>query len=116
MKLPHLSSARAAHKTGPRRRGQRGYALLTVLLFAVIGLTALASALQWTNQTSMLNERAAESRTALMAAEAATEKVISAMTADFQKGGETMVWNNVGSYSGLVPSPAKRTAWSSAGL
>ena len=112
MKLPHLSSARAAHKTGQRRRGQRGYALLTVLLFAVIGLTALASALQWTNQTSMLNERAAESRTALMAAEAATEKVISAMTADFQKGGETMVWNNVGSYSALVPSPTESSYWS----
>ena len=96
----------------PARHGERAYAMLTVMLFAMVGLAALASALQWTNQSAMLNERTSESRSALMAAEAATEKIIAAMTADFQRGGEAAVWANVANYSASVPTPAESPWWS----
>ena len=91
--------------------GSSGYALLTVMIFSSIGLLALGTAMQWTNQSALLNERATESRSALMAAEATTEKVAAAMSADFQRGGETLVHANTATYTGLLPTAAENPYW-----
>ncbi len=100
-----MNLRRSNHRASP------GYALLTVMIFASVGLLALGTAMQWTNQSAMLNERSVEHRAALLAAEAATEKVIAAMSADFQRGGENLVHANTPAYAALVPSPAEDAFW-----
>ncbi|GDY23419.1 hypothetical protein LBMAG56_47660 [Verrucomicrobiota bacterium] len=100
-----------AAPSGFHRRGSAGYALLTVMIFSSIGLLALGTAMQWTNQSAMLNERATESRAALLAAEATTEKVVAAMSADFQRGGETLVHANTPAYTALLPTAAEDPYW-----
>ncbi len=81
------------------------------MIFSSIGLLALATAMQWTNQSAMLNERATEHRAALMAAEATTEKVAAAISADFQRGGETLVHANTAAYAALLPTAAENPHW-----
>jgi hypothetical protein len=92
-------------------RGQRGYSLLVVLLFATISLLVLGSALQWSMTNSHLNDRSNQHFNTAAAAEAATEKVIASLSRDYQSQGESLVWANIANYRFLTPGTNESQSW-----
>lgn len=96
-----------------KNKGKRGgYALMMVLFFAAVGLMALGGALQWTSTTVSLTDRNNEYYRTLAAAEAATEKVLSAVSRDYYLQGESQVYNNMANYAQLVPLTSENAIWS----
>ena len=93
------------------RRLQAGYALLMVLLFGTISILVLATAMRRTMNTANLNERNNAYTVNLSAAEAATEKVIARMMADYELGADTLVSNNLSAYRSMVPSASESPYW-----
>lgn len=99
-------------KTSPKKSGrQSGYALLIVLVFASLSLLTLGGALNWTSTTAKTTDRNNRYFTALAAAEAATEKVLSRVSRDFQNDGESLVYSSLGSYRSLVPTSGECSYW-----
>lgn len=95
------------------RQGERGYALIMVMLFMAISLTILSSTMSRTTNTSLLNERNNQYSTSMSAAEAATEKVLARMITDYRLGGESRAYNNLDSYKQSVPTSSENAYWSS---
>jgi hypothetical protein len=95
--------------SGLRRKS--GYALVLVVGFAAISLVTLAGLMSWSNTNTRLIERNNQFFSSQLAAEAATEKVLSQVASDFQAGGEAAVYANLANYRLLVPTPAETTAW-----
>lgn len=97
--------------------GERaGYALMMVMFFSAIGLMAVGGALQWTSTTANVTERNNQYYRTQAAAEAATEKVLSALSKDYYNFGEGQVYNNLSSYSQLVPTSAEDSIWTDFGF
>ena len=94
----------------PRRSG--GYALVTVMFFTSVALLAVASVMHRTATTALNNDRNNRVFTAAAAAEAATEKILTRVTADYKRGGEGAVYENLASYQALVPTSAESPFWS----
>ncbi|HMP83528.1 MAG TPA: hypothetical protein PKA41_12580 [Verrucomicrobiota bacterium] len=96
----------------PSRRGTSGgYALLIVLAIGAVSAVILAASLTHTINTATLNERNNQSVANLNAAEAAVEKVVARMLADFRSGGEDAVQNNLESYREMVPTGDEDPHW-----
>ena len=93
----------------PRRKG---YALVLVLCFLGISALMLGGILNWCSQLGTQVERNNRYNRTLAAAEAATEKVLSRISKDFQGGGEAIVYDNLGQYRTMVPSSAEDGYWS----
>ena len=95
-----------------------GYALVMVLFFASLSMLALGSALQWASSSAIQTERQNRYLTSVAAAEAATEKVLARVTADYKNGGESAVYSSLQTYRGLVPTAGTgaRTSVSGAGF
>jgi hypothetical protein len=85
---------------------------MLVLIFLGIGLLMLANALTWTSTTASLTQRNNQYYNAAAAAEAATEKVLSQMSRDFQGQGQSLVDVNVPNYQAAVPTIAESGIWS----
>lgn len=94
-----------------RQNLNRGYALLIVLVMGGISLMALGGALNWTASTADLTSRNNEYFRTVAAAEAATEKVVSRITRDFQTGGEGSVYTSLNTYRALTPTVAESAYW-----
>lgn len=94
-----------------RLRHRAGYALVLVVGFTAVSLMTLAALMQWSSTNSKLIERNNQYSIAQAAAEAATEKVLSQMSADFQNDGEVALWANLANYQQLVPTPGESGAW-----
>lgn len=92
-------------------RPQRGYALMLVLVFTGISLLLLSSAMDWTSQTARLTDRTIEYYNTQYAAEAATEKVLGRLVRDYKTGGETLVYNSLSTYAGMVPTSDENANW-----
>lgn len=95
----------------PRRTDRDGYALVMVMLITAMALLVLSGAMNWTSQTSMLNERNNQLSTSLFAAEAATEKILTRMARDYETSGDATVFANVATYQGLVPTTNESSYW-----
>lgn len=93
-------------------RRQRAYALMMVLIFSGISLLFLGAAMDWTTTSANLNERYNQYVSTQLAAEAATEKVVSAMLKDFDNYGQAGIANNLNSYKSMVPSSSEDSFWS----
>lgn len=93
------------------RNAKSGYALVMVLFFAGISILALGSAMNWTSSSAIQTERNNRYFTGVSAAEAATEKVLSRVTADYRAGGESVVYANLASYRNLVPTVMESSFW-----
>ena len=93
----------------PRRKG---YALVLVLCFLGISALMLGGILSWCSQLGTQVERNNRYNRTLAAAEAATEKVLSRISKDFQGGGEAVVGQNLAQYRTMVPSAAEDAYWS----
>jgi hypothetical protein len=93
-----------------------GYALMMVMFFSAIGLMAVGGALRWTSTTADLTERNNQYYRTQAAAEAATEKVLSAISKDYYFYGEGQVYNNLSSYAQLVPTATEDSIWTDFGF
>jgi hypothetical protein len=95
------------------RTREKGWALLIVMSLAATGLLLMASVLSWANQNASVTARNSETLTTTYAAEAATEKALSAMVQDDQDWGEGMVFtkSSAGSYSSLIPTAGDSSYW-----
>jgi hypothetical protein len=86
---------------------ERGSALAMVLVLSVVSLLILASIVGWSSTNATLSHRTTEYYRAVALAEAATEKVITHIAADYQKGGDAEVKRNVESYKTKIPTEAE---------
>ena len=98
------------NRKGPHSSND-GYALVMVLFFASLSMLALGSALQWASSSAIQTERQNRYLTSVAAAEAATEKVLARVTADYKNGGESAVYSSLQTYRGLVPTAAESPFW-----
>lgn len=93
-----------------RSARQRGSTLAVVLVLSAVTLLVLTSALSWVSTNTTLAQRNNEYFRTTAVAEAATEKVIARITADYKRGGDRYVIDNAGTYAGLVPTAADSAA------
>jgi len=75
-----------------------------VLVLSTATLLVLASTLQWTTTNTTLSTRNNEYYKTVAIAEAATEKVITRISSDYQLGGEARVFANLDNDRTLVPT------------
>lgn len=83
---------------------QRGSTLAVVMVLCAVTLLVLTSALSWVSTNTTLSQRNNEYFRSTAVAEAATEKIISRITSDYKRGGDSYVIDNVATYAGLVPT------------
>jgi hypothetical protein len=95
----------------PPKPGQTGSALMLTMVMTGVALAILAGAMTWSANSTRLTHRSIQYTRSIAAAEAATEKVLSRMTKDFQAGGEKVVRNNADSYRKMVPTTADSLFW-----
>lgn len=88
-----------------------GYALVTVLIFSLMGLLMLGGALQWSSTEIRNVARNNQYRLAQAAAEAAHEKVMSHILKDYKLGDLARVAANMGTYPTNVPAPSEHAMW-----
>jgi hypothetical protein len=89
-----------------------GYALMIVLFFSAIGLLLLATTLRRSSVNSSLTNRRNAYFDTSAASEAATEKVISELTSDFQNSGAATVSGKMTTYHSRVPVTGENARWS----
>lgn len=90
-----------------------GSALVLTMIMSAIALAILASVMAWSATSTRLTHRSIQYTRSVAAAEAATEKVVSQITADFLNGGESLVVNNLNTYrQNTVPTAADSAYWS----
>ncbi|HEX7860847.1 MAG TPA: hypothetical protein VF773_11000 [Verrucomicrobiae bacterium] len=94
-----------------RNRSKGGFALLMVLAFVAVALIGLGGALSWTSTTALNTDRNNQYFTTVAAAEAATEKVLTKMSGDFQVNGIGSVITGLPSYRGLTPDGNEEPFW-----
>jgi hypothetical protein len=88
----------------PRREGST---LIMVMVLSGATLLILGSMLQWMSTNTTLTQRNNEYFRTVAVAEAATEKVISHLTADYKTGGEALVLESQADYTLLTPSASE---------
>lgn len=84
--------------------------MLTMIMLGV-ALAILASAMTWSASSTRMTHRSIQHSRSVVAAEAATEKVLSRMSQDFLNGGEKLVLDNLASYRGTVPQSSDSSFW-----
>ena len=80
-----------------------GSTLALVLVLTGCALLVVAGLLSWAASSMRFTQRRNEYRGSVAAAEAATEQVIASMSRDFQRLGESGVYNNLSAYRLLIP-------------
>ena len=90
---------------------QRGWALLVVLTLVGCGLMLLASVMSWANQNAAVVGRNNEYFATSYAAEAATEKVLSAMFQQYQNYGFSVINQNMSTYASTLPTASDGAYW-----
>jgi len=90
---------------------QRGHALVIVLVFLVVGLVILGGTMSRMAANARLIDRNQEYFRTVEAAEAATEKVISAMSTDYQKCGPAELLRRLDTYPTRVPNAEEHPEW-----
>ena len=93
---------------------QHGSALLMTMIMGAVALTILAAAMAWSASSTQLTHRSIQYDRSIVAAEAATEKVISQITRDFLYGSESLVISHLNNYrQNTVPTATDSTYWNS---
>jgi hypothetical protein len=90
---------------------EKGWAILATMSLAAAALVLTASVMTWSNENSTVIARNNEFFATSYAAEAATEKALSAMVSDDQDYGEGYVFTETAYYAGLVPTSADNPIW-----
>jgi hypothetical protein len=97
-------------RLSPRRR-QRASTLVMVLVLSACTLVILGGVLGWTTTNTTLTGRNNEYFRTAAAAEAATEKVLAAMTYEYQASGDATVRNNISNYKTKYPLASENPVW-----
>jgi hypothetical protein len=90
----------------------RGATLVVALVLCCITLLIMAAALKWSSTNTTLSQRNNEYFRTVAVAEAATEKVLANIMADYKAGGDAAV-TNVGKYTSILPTAAENPLYSS---
>jgi hypothetical protein len=90
---------------------EKGWAILAVMSLAAAALILMASVMTWSNENSTVIGRNNEFFATSYAAEAATEKALSAMVADDQDFGEGYVFTQTAYYANLIPTASDNSYW-----
>jgi hypothetical protein len=88
-----------------------GHALLLVLIMLGISLVVMAGLVGYSAAGSKQNARTCNYYEALAAAEAATEKTMASINADYLSVGGSYVLNHLSKYRKLVPSSSEFAGW-----
>ena len=97
---------------GSKVSTRRGSALLAVLGLSAATLVLLAGTLQWTSNNALMIDRSTRYHDALLAAEAATEKALTDLSADFARLGASAVAAKLAAYRTRVPDMNEHPRWS----
>ena len=92
-----------------RRRG--GWALAIVMLLCVGALMVVASIVGWSNVAASNVSRNKEYYVTSYAAEAATEKVLASVVADYENYGAPVVYSKLSTYSNYIPTSSDDPYW-----
>ena len=92
-----------------RRRG--GWALAIVMLLCVGALMVVASIVGWSNVAASNVSRNNEYYVTSYAAEAATEKVLASVVADYENYGAPVVYSKLSTYSNYIPTSSDDPYW-----
>src|SRR5437660_596272 len=92
-------------------RGPSGSAIVVVLVFTTVCLIILLGLLGWVTSNARLTQRHCQYNRALAAAEAATEKVLTAISTDYKNQGQGYVLTNMSHYRDMYPTAAEDPAW-----
>ncbi|MDW7980126.1 MAG: hypothetical protein RMH97_06125 [Verrucomicrobiales bacterium] len=90
---------------------KRGMALVIVLVLGGVAIAIVGGVLNWTSANARLINRNIAYQNAVLAAEAATEKTLSKMAADFTTEGAVVLGNNMPSYKRRVPLVSEHPKW-----
>lgn len=90
---------------------QTGSALMLTMLMMGVALAILASAMAWSASSTRLTHRSIQYGRSIVAAEAATEKVMSKISKDYLQGGKQTVLDNLADYRGMVPKSSDSSYW-----
>jgi hypothetical protein len=99
-----------------RARANQGWALLAVMTIGLAILLIVAGYMSWSNQNAATTSRRNEFFSTAYAAEAATEKALSAMVRDDQVFGEGYVLGHLSNYSAMVPTTSDDAYWGNYGF
>src|SRR5882672_3885874 len=94
-----------------RSSDEAASALVLTMVMTGVGLAILAGAMAWSTSSGKLTERSNRYTSAVAAAEAATEKVVSRISRDFLLGGEKLVSDNMSSYRQAAPAATDSAYW-----
>jgi hypothetical protein len=89
----------------------KAQALLVTLVATGIALGTVSGIVSYSESSARLTARSSQYQRAVMAAEAATEKVVSQLTRDYLNSGEAMVRANLNNYRQVVPSSTESAYW-----
>jgi hypothetical protein len=98
-------------KASKKHAREQGWALIAVMSLAATALIMVASVMTWANQNSTVVARNNEYFATAYAAEAATEKALSAIVQDDQDYGEGIVLSEASYYAGLIPTASDNSYW-----
>jgi hypothetical protein len=84
---------------------------MIVMVLAVGSLLVVGSVLQWSNVSATVTSRNNEYYATTYAAEAATEKVLSAIVSDYENYGEPIVYSRLSTYANSIPSSSDDPYW-----
>src|ERR1051325_1145284 len=99
-------------KTSPVRPfSERANSIIIVLVFTTVCLIVLAGLLGWSTVNTRLTQRYCRYNRSIAAAEAATEKVLTAISTDYKNLGQGYVLNNLDRYRNMNPSPSENPVW-----
>lgn len=93
------------------RRQTTGSVLAMVFIFLAVSIAIMIAALDWTRTSTRLTARHNQYFRTVAAAEAATEKVLTRITRDYQIQGESLVYANLNSYRATVPTESESSVW-----
>src|SRR5436309_2657947 len=93
----------------PRRT--KAYSLLLVMFLLGVGFLVMTGVMRWSGANSTLAERHREYYTTVAAADAATEKVVSSISRDFQNLGVAGVEANLSAYGNSYPTAVESAEW-----
>ena len=85
--------------------------MATVIVLGGVSLAILGATLTWTSNNANLNERHNQYLASLAAAEAATEKVLAGLSADYHTAGAAVVHSRLSSYAAMVPNSGESVLW-----
>src|SRR5581483_10352881 len=100
-------------KLASRSKSKRaaGHILLTVSVLLGISAITVAGVYGYARSNQKLNQRNNDYTLAVCAAEAATEKVLSQITTDFQSYGDGYLQQHLDNYRAMVPTSSESSVW-----